>query len=458
MWDKRKFFDFRLGFLVKFFCPVENILGKMRDPIFFKDVVQDDIKFKLDSKIHLSWNDISIAEGYSSLLLLFSHLQKKGMLKGDNESAPHFCVLKIKESIEKKGVDDFSLFTGLAGTCFAIQQASMDGKRYKRVLSTIQALLIEGVNQKYIIPLKQTLEQGTPIFSAYYDVIVGLCGIGRYSLENLSSPGFSEITQDITNLLIQLTYPKLINGQKVPGWHLCKNDPTNHKLKPAGFEGNFNLGLAHGITGVLAFLSITALKGFLIKGQKEAINCIADWICQKSFTVGSKIRWPYTISWKEELQNIVQHREAARDAWCYGVPGIARSLFLAGKALNNKELQRFAISAFRGVFCRTQEEWKLSGPSLCHGIAGLLLITSEMARESECKDLVEKVSDLKQILLSFYNPNTPFGFQDFQFSEKGKLMKLNKIGFLEGCTGVLLTLDTLSETGNQWSLPMMVNV
>jgi hypothetical protein len=83
----------------------------------------------------------------------------------------------------------------------------------------------------------------------------------------------------------------------------------------------------------------------------------------------------------------------------------------------------------------------------------LLLIAQEMSREEGCEDFAVKVGELKEILLSFYKPDAPWGFKDVEACRQGKSCEINKPGFLEGTAGILLTLLA---SHSKWHLPLMI--
>lgn len=436
---------------------VTKIADRMSDPDALAAFMNDPINRNPD-RINpnlTTWENPSLAGGYSGLLLLFSVLQKKNLLEKKQNTIVHQYVLKIKESIEKNGIASLSLFSGLAGICFAIQQASNDGTRYENLLKPLHEILLTNIENIYLVPIKENIFNKRASSSALQDVVQGLSGIGRYVLENRTNPLFHNLTLTIINNLIALIQPILIKGQSVPGWYLEQDDILNQLNRdPSKF--NFNLGLAHGIPGILTFLSIALIKGIKLEGQIQAIQTIVHWIRKKSFVTNCAIQWPCAVSFNEEINAITPSNEASRDAWCYGAPGIARSLYLAGKALNDENLKKFAGAAFRGIFSRTRKQWNIPGPSLCHGIAGLLLITNEMSKEAGFEDLKVNVLELEKILLSYYNPDYSFGFKTLEVCTDGRIAQVSDPGLLEGTAGILLTLLHISNPSSKWHLPFML--
>lgn len=431
-------------------APFSHIIEKMKDPEKIRAFIFDPANRNPDPIIpyYPEWNDLSLASGYPGLLLFFATLKDEFQ---NSDAIAHQYVLKIKDTLENEGCTNFSLFSGISGVCFSLEQISCLGTRYRPMINSLDKYLLDNIKKEYLDPIQNNITHNQPTFIHLYDPIQGICGIGRYVLEFSSKPHFSELTQTILEILIKLCHPLKLEKKNIHGWYVSPHDPLKSE-ENSHSKGSFNLGLAHGVTGILAFLAIAKLRGFEVEGQKEIIDQIATWICEQSIQVNENIQWPYEVAVDNE-----QTIAPSKDAWCYGVPGIARTLFLAGKALGNQGLKDFAIKAFKGIFARAQDEWGLPGPNLCHGIAGLLLITHLMAQEEEGVDLSSKVEELEQILLSFYIPNSPFGFKDPEPCQSGKFVQIDRIGFLEGSIGILLTLNALANPKSQFHLPLMIH-
>lgn len=434
-----------------------EIIQRLSDPVYVKSVSTDSNNVISDSLQGPAWNDLSLANGYPSLLLLFSTLYQKNLIDSKNESVIHAYVLKIKEAIETQGLSSLSLYGGVTGICFSIKEASCNGSKYQRLLNILEDYLLKKIQEKYLDPLQEIIQNGNSAHSFYYDTIQGLSGIGRYALENLASPKFQNLVQKICEILIAISQPKVIKGYLVPGWHVPSKDPTNSLRPSQELNGNFNFGLSHGVSGILAFLSIASLKGVTVTDQIDTIRLISDYLCKRSIEREGIPQWPGSVSWEEEVGIIPFANEPSRDAWCYGVPGISRSLFLAGKAIKDSAIKNFAGQSFRGIFHRTPQQWFLPGPGICHGISGLLLATNEMIKEEGYDDLKKNSIELQKRLISFYKPLSPFGFKNLEPNSKGELIELDNPGFLEGSSGIIMTLLLSSDPNANWHLPFLIH-
>lgn len=426
---------------------VKAIAHKLKDPIVVKNIVLDPENINPNSTFQFPfWDDLSLAAGFPSLLLFFAELDD--LYPEENwDQISHQYVLKIKESIERQGVSShgFSLFSGLTGICFAIQRASRKGTRYQKLLQILQTRLIEGFRKTHLEPLNESLKHSKPCHPSQYELIQGISGIGLYSLYNKNLDSFYLMTKEILRLLVALCRPITIEGHTVPGWYLPNEFLFNKFDKQAFPKGNFNLGLSHGIPGVLTLLSLALLQGIEVEGQKEAIELIVSWIQSKRKNNNGMVYWGHCIKFEDEIKKNESNSENRshtqnREAWCYGTPGVAQSIFLSGKALNNQELQQYAIDSLISIFQRPSHEWLLPGPTLCHGISGLFAITNYLAKAAGSHILNEKAQDLYENVLEHYHPDYPLGFKDYDPGKQGEYVQIERAGLLEGTSGVLLAL------------------
>ncbi len=131
-------------------------------------------------------------------------------------------------------------------------------------------------------------------------------------------------------------------------------------------------------------------------GLRHAIARIADWLTQNRRDDSWGVNWPNAVSIVKTDTSANAYVQASnsesspdgpsRCAWCYGSPGVARSLWLAGEALDRSDYRDLAISAMEDVFRRPIATRRIDSPTFCHGVAGLLAITLRFANDTGSPD------------------------------------------------------------------------
>ncbi len=126
----------------------------------------------------------------------------------------------------------------------------------------------------------------------------------------------------------------------------------------------------------------------------------------------------------------------SRTAWCYGSPGVARALWLAGRALDRRDLCETAGAAMEAVFRRPLAVRRIDSPTCCHGVAGLLAISLRFATETGSPLFVEESGKLVDQLLGSFQPDAPLGFRNIEWRNN----QTDQPGFLDGAAGVAIVL------------------
>ena len=196
---------------------------------------------------------------------------------------------------------------------------------------------------------------------------------------------------------------------------------------------------AYLIAGPMTVLSKLLLEGIEIKGQKEAIKRMAEFLMEfKSFDK-NRVFWKGQISFEEYKDRMVSEKNVIRrDAWCYGTPGICYALVCAGKALGDKKLMenslkilKDSIGDIRGIF----------SPTFCHGYAGIYQILLSLEEQTGKEYFTDEKIKIKKKIYEFYKKDYIYGFYNVEPDDKnGKLKDYDSIGFLDGCIGTCLAL------------------
>ncbi|AGP53634.1 hypothetical protein M271_10115 [Streptomyces rapamycinicus NRRL 5491] len=366
--------------------------------------------------------------GASGAALLLSELSK-----GDPGSRTTVHALLAAEA-GIAGAKGSGLITGLAGLGFAAKHAARTPRDYATVRDRVDAALRHRLG-KALDAEYGRMESGVPgADREKFDVVSGVTGLGRYFLAEPSDP---EAVHDVLRYLVALTEPVKAGAGPLPGWF---SPPWPAAVDPRRREWVLDLGLAHGIAGPLALLSLCWTRGLRVPGHDTAIRRIARWLMswrQEDPDAGPG--WPGTVSAGQELVPARPALEPGRASWCYGSPGIARALHLAGVALGEDAWAHTAAQAMRAVFARPDGPRGLDDPGLCHGLAGLARITGRMADELDDPSLSARADEIAERLCARFDPGTAFGFPTAPVPSH-RPEPLDAPTFLEGAAGVALVL------------------
>jgi hypothetical protein len=215
----------------------------------------------------------------------------------------------------------------------------------------------------------ERIDRGELTRPGEYDLISGLTGLGAYHLLR-HGPAGPGMTAAVLGYLVALAEPVRKDGESLPGWW-SGTGPAGAP-DPAWPGGHLNLGMAHGIAGILALLSGAMRAGIQVDGQAKAVTelCATFDRYRQGSTACSW--WPAMITPGEHKRGRADSGRQGRPSWCYGTPGQARAQQLAGLALGDRERMRAAERALVGCVLDRQVTGLLTDASLCHGWAGLV--------------------------------------------------------------------------------------
>jgi lantibiotic biosynthesis protein len=255
--------------------------------------------------------------------------------------------------------------------------------------------------------------------------------VGAYLLWRRENEKAATTLSSVLRGLIALTREE----DGVPCWytpaHLIADDTMTH-LYP---HGNLNCGLAHGIPGPLGLMALGLRLGVAVEGLTEAIERTADWLGRNRVDDDWGVNWPTAVPLRPNGASAASE-EPSRTAWCYGSPGVARALWLAGEAIDHSGYRELAIKAMEAVYRRPLRERHIDSPTFCHGVAGLLQVTLRFAHDTGLPLFTEAAETLSEQLLSLYDPDSLLGY----YSLEPGGQRVDQPSLLDGASGVVLVL------------------
>ena len=273
-----------------------------------------------------------------------------------------------------------------------------------------------------------------------YDLVSGLTGMGvyllaRHQLSRLFGAGETgeTLTRAMSGLARLLAYPT------IPAAGIPRPTLAAGSLREAYPSGHHNCGLAHGVAGTAGAAVDRAdrgRRGARRPGRDRGHRRVAGRAPNRHW---QEPDWPDAVplDQAEPLGRRAARRgQPGRAAWCYGAPGVARSLWLAGTAMDRTDWRELAASTIRAVARRPPEMWWLSTPAFCHGRAGLLQVLRRFADDLADPGLAATAEALAADIAAEYDPASVLGVRGVE--PEGVLV--DHPGLLDGAPGIALAL------------------
>jgi hypothetical protein len=200
---------------------------------------------------------------------------------------------------------------------------------------------------------------GRPSWAGDYDLITGLVGFGVYALERIPRPSAVRCLEAIVDRLDESAEK---NGQEVTWFTPPETLPgISREQAPDGY---YNLGVAHGVPGVIALLADACRLGIREERARPLLEGAVRWLVPQHLAEQKGACYP---SWVEPG---IEPRPS-RLAWCYGDPGIAATLLYAARALGLEEWESTALTIAAHAARADPEDAGVRDAGLCHGAFGL---------------------------------------------------------------------------------------
>jgi hypothetical protein len=302
-------------------------------------------------------NPASLAGGAAGIALL--HLERVVSGHGDEATAHRWIRAATADPVSAG--PNANLFHGVPTLALLLHAATTVFGGYQRV-ATLLADRTIALTGTRLAAATARLDAGQMLTMREFDLVHGLTGHGVYHLRRHPD---HPITRDVLTYLTRLTTPLASAGGRPPWWLDSGLGGTPDPRFP---YGHGNLGVAHGISAVIALLAIAATTGRHPPGTFDPLADLCSWTDQHCHHDGTSWWWPPYLTDAAARATPSRHRPS----WCYGTAGIARAQQLAGLALHDTVRQHRAEVAM--LTAVTEPGWRtlLTEPGLCHGTAGLL--------------------------------------------------------------------------------------
>ena len=398
------------------------------------------------SPYSVGWTPTNLGAGDVGVAFMYAYLDACFPSQGWDRHTQRYLEV-VAAWLQDQYLFHPGMFSGTGGVAQVLTLASKGGRRYQQALESIHAGL-----SKQVLEREWRRPEANGVASNDFDVISGAAGILAY-LVSVPSPS-QEVLAAIEYLLAYLTWlGEVVQPLGQERWYIPVTLLQNSEHQVDFPQGNFNCGLSHGIPGPLAALSLTWLEGYRYPGLRETIAYLAEWMIQHHMKRVWGLDWPGSVPFEMATkEQYWQDLPSTHTAWCYGTPGVSRSLWLAGCALEDEHVRQIGREAIESVLRRSRVERGLSSPTICHGVAGLLQICLRFAHECESPLIHEHIPLLVQEILDAFDSAFPLGFRD---SVKG--IPIDQPGWLMGAPGVaMVLLSAATEVIPTWDRVLVI--
>ena len=358
-----------------------------------------------ESLLDVETVDGSFANGDAGLALFFAYLAQHTSDQRHSDQAE----TRLGAAIARAGDMNMFLFSGSVGVAWVTEH----------VCGALLAPNEEDVNVEtddfvasYLVNPEQWAQR--------WELMYGIVGYGVYLLERPKSPRRDELLARVIATLDRVAEHDADSG--VIRW-ASNTDPTFK-------ERVQNLGLAHGVSGVIAFLAQMVSENVERASVERLLRgTIAE--LQRHRRDQGESRYP----------SFVHLGDVARLAWCYGDLAIATALVPAGQALSEpswiEEGRDLAVHATT----RTEQQSHVIEIGLCHGAMGLAYMFDRVNVALE--EPMIAAASARWLARSFEMRAPDRGLAGIQAYKQPSREWVDDPGLLGGAAGVGLALLTL---------------
>jgi lantibiotic biosynthesis protein len=363
--------------------------------------------------------DPSLGRGQAGLALLYAWLARTRRMPQADALAWQ-CLDQAIDAVSAQAMNA-SLYGGFTGVAWA---AELTG----RLLDPDAEDRSEAVDEALLRLLSRANR-----WSAPYDLIVGLTGLGVYALQRYPRSAAIECLRRVVERLHECARH---DEHGLYWWtppEEILDDEESRKQYPSG---RADLGVAHGVAGPVALLGGICGAGVEQATARPLLEGAVSWLLAQSLPTEAGPTFPVWVA--PAIQPW-----PARSAWCYGDPGIAAALLLAARGVGDAGWEQTAVALACRAAERPASDTGVVDANFCHGAAGLAHLYNRMYQATGEPTLGRAARYWLERTLGFYRRAGDAGGTWVQGNwDPGQRERWtwNGIGLVEGAAGVALVL------------------
>jgi lantibiotic modifying enzyme len=377
----------------------------------------------------------SLSSGWAGIALFFAELDRAQPGRGHDDVALDLLDRAIAGTGGERVLS--GLYSGFPGVAWTAEY--LEGRLFESEAGEDPAEEVAAVLARH---LDRSPWEGD------YELIQGLAGWGVYALERWPRAFAAECLERVVARLGETAEVRSggIAWRKPP-------ERIEPELREDFPEGNFNLGVAHGVPGVIPVLAAASAAG--VEAARPLLDGAVRWLLAQRLPPGSGSVFPAQIA-----PTPGDEPEASRLAWCYGDLGIACALLAAARCVGDEAgWEREALEIAHAAAARSPESESCDEAGLCHGAAGIGHLFNRLHQASGAPVLAEAARAWLRSALEMRQPEGAFGgFQCWATDLQGVSGRWDEPGFLMGAAGIGLAL--LAATTSQepaWDRVLLIS-
>lgn len=378
-------------------------------------------------------NGAGPAGGSTGLALLFANLERLKPGQGYDSAAKRH----IDRAVDQVGTSPMSpaLFGGFTGVAWAMDLLNVD-KHEGDPCTEIDEVILNYLQ--------------TSPWPAIYDLVGGLVGYGVYALQRRNAPNGSSMLDAVLDRLEELAVDQPGGRTWLTPVHLLP--PWQAEINPQGY---YNLGLAHGVPGVITVLAQAIALDRATETTRSLLDGAVAWLLAQQHPVNPRGCFNTVVpvdSGKEVT--------GSRLAWCYGDLGLSVALLWSARLVNRPDWEAKALEVALVAAERSFETSGCMDAGLCHGAAGNALIFNRLYQATRLPAFQDAAIKWYRYTLQFRGSSGFGGFQTWRGGEgKAENPWSDHAGLLEGSCGIALSLLAgLSSHEPSWDALLQISI
>jgi lantibiotic biosynthesis protein len=295
----------------------------------------------------------SLGRGDAGLAILYMWLARAGRTPQADVLARQ-CLDRAIEAVSRQAMNA-SFYGGFTGVAWAADFVDdlLDPEPHDRSEAVDDVLL--------------RLLSRSDQWSAPYDLIVGLTGLGVYALQRYPRPVAAESLRRVVERLQECAR----GDEHGLYWWTPPAEILDEEDRKRYSSGRVDLGVAHGVAGVVGLLGAICGAGVEEAAARPLLEGAVSWLLAHSVPTAAGPTFPVWVA-------PAFQPSPARCAWCYGDPGIAAALMLAARAVGDAGWEQTAVALACSAAERPASETGVVNANFCHGAAGLAHLFNRM--------------------------------------------------------------------------------